>query len=56
MKPLKWIIGKVGKEHLFQEEKERLIEELILASMFLENIFLEYNGCHIYTSNWALYH
>ncbi len=33
-----------------------LIEELLLASIYLENVFLEYKGCDIYTSYWALYH
>lgn len=33
-----------------------LIEELLLASMYLENVFLEYKGCDIYTSYWTLYH
>lgn len=33
-----------------------LIEELLLASIYLENVFLDYKGCDIYTSYWALYH
>ncbi|MDE6696175.1 MAG: hypothetical protein K2K25_04795 [Muribaculaceae bacterium] len=31
-------------------KNEILIEELLLASMYLENNFLEYKGCDIYTS------
>ncbi len=41
--------GSMGKNDL-------LIEEWLLASIYLENVFLEYKGCDIYTSYWALYH
>lgn len=39
-----------------KREKEIFIEELLLASIYLENVFLKYKGCDIYTSYWSLYH
>ena len=45
-----------GKSVRAKGKNDILIEELLLASMYLENIFLEYQNCDIYTSYWALLH
>lgn len=49
-------LSKSGKSGSSKKKNETFIEELLLASIYLENIFLEYKGCDIYTSYWTLYH